>query len=298
MPRFLIGAPGRRTVAVLTTGGVFAALALVQVGSALAETRPGQLVLGCTTAGYGSSYTVPVTADDTPDPATAGAALALQVQATVPDLAGLAATVSGVHLSLPIPAQVDHVTGVTFTGGNLTGSQRVVGSTVELDFAGPADSGTVQLPAFTVQVVLRADSTSQTVVWAPPTDVSLDLLVGDTIVVTDCAPVAGSAPLNVTAVDGPIPPTTTTTAPTTTTTAPTTTTTAPTTTTTAPTTTITTTRPTTTTTRATTTTTRPTTTTRRNTTTTTRRTTTTRPTTTTTTRRSMACRLFPRFCTR
>jgi hypothetical protein len=327
MPRFLTGARRRNLAVVAVAATAVSGLAVARAGTALAESRASQLSLTCETAGLGTTVSVPMTAADTPDPAVAGGPVVLTVQAAAPSVPGLSATVTAVEIDLPLPAQVASVASVTYAGGNLTGSHTEAPGVITVRFTGSAPSGAAALPAFALNTRLRADATGSAV-WAAPSRVSVDLLVGDTMMQASCVPAAGTAALNATTV-GAVVPTTTTTTSTTATTAPTTSTTAPTTsTTTAPTTTApttststTTTRPTTTTTRPTTTTTRPTTTTTRPTTTTTRRatttttrrtttttrprttttrprTTTTRPRTTTTTSpvRGMLCRFFRFLC--
>jgi hypothetical protein len=236
---------------------------------AKADSVTSTIPMACAIPGLSQAADIPVTVTDTPDPATAGGNVTLDIVASLPPLP-LVVTVNKATYVLPIPAQVASVDSVTFTGGNVSATSSVGANGVTIVLTGPIQSDVLQAPGIHIATTLKSDAAGQTIQWKTFSNIISDVVVFGSNLVANCTPNNANQILNTTAVNAA--PVTTTTAAPTTTEAPTTTTTAgPTTTTTAAPTTTTTAAPTTTTTAA------PTT------------TTTVKPTTTTTAAHSAAC---------
>jgi hypothetical protein len=176
----------------------------------------------CSVAGASGPVTASTTATASPDPVAPGGTVALTVQAGTPLYPGFDATIETLTVEVPRPAQVSAITGVTFSGGNVSGTWEATPSGVELVFTGPVSTESAVLPTYTLTGTVALDTAGQTISWAAPV-VSSYLLTGETHFYSDCLPAAG-ATIATTAVGAP---TTTTTATTTSTSTSTTSTTRP-----------------------------------------------------------------------
>ena len=103
--------------------------------AARADTVTTSVSVSCPIVG---AVTVPITATDTPDPATAGGHVTLDIVSGIPSVP-IVVTINSVTLVVPAPTQVASLDSVTFTGCNLTGSYTVAAdnSSVSITLTGP-----------------------------------------------------------------------------------------------------------------------------------------------------------------
>jgi hypothetical protein len=180
---------GRRAAVAGAAAAVLAALGLATAGPAAAATVATTYT--CSVAGASGPVTVSTTATATPDPVVPGGTVALAVQAGTPLYPGFDATIETLTVEIARPAQVSAITGVTFSGGNVTGSWGATPTGVQLVFTGPVSTTSVVLPTYTLTGTVAAGTAGQTISWAAPV-VSSYLLTGETHFYSDCLPAAGA----------------------------------------------------------------------------------------------------------
>jgi hypothetical protein len=203
--RSCLPASRRLVVAVSVLAGlaVLVGVTVLPATPALAENRTTTVSAVCSIGGLATAVSVPFTANDRPDPVTAGSVMTLRVQPGALHFNGVSAILQATTLTMSVPAQIASVKSVTFTGGNLTGSYQVIGSQLRVTFAGPVDAAAAQPPAFTVRATVRSNVGGQTITWPAPSMFDTQLVAGGTAFTAPCTTKAGTAPLNSTIVRAP-----------------------------------------------------------------------------------------------
>jgi hypothetical protein len=187
----LARAKTRRRVAVV------GAAALALTGVAMLRTRGVEAhevttayPLTCSMVGLSPTFT---TNHDPEAGATPGLPLTLHVHLATP-ATGMAMPTTSLSFTLPKPALVQKVNGVTFkAGGNFTGSATVNQATgvASLTFRGSAASNAITLPDFDISAVTSASATpGDKIQWIGPSQVTL---MNGTAAVDTCTPAGGSA---------------------------------------------------------------------------------------------------------
>jgi hypothetical protein len=121
---------------------------------------------------------------------TPGGNLALTVDLATP-ATGMAMPTKLVQFSLPKPALIERITGVTFApGGNFYGGASIgADGTVALTFMGDTQSNAIDLPVFTIAAVTKTSAmVGEKVSWIGPSSIKLDNGTTDT-----CTPASGAA---------------------------------------------------------------------------------------------------------
>ncbi|MEJ5254005.1 MAG: hypothetical protein WHS89_01530, partial [Acidimicrobiales bacterium] len=210
----------RQRLAIITAVALMVATVVILrlPGGAGADSQTSTVSANCSALGINLSATVPITVTDTPDPATEGGQVTLDIESGLPTLS-LTVTINSATINIPIPSQVQSVDSVTFTGGNVTGSWSATATNLALTYTGPISSSSIQIPKATIVQTLKPGTAGQTVQWKTFSSIVSNAVLGSTPLTANCTPANPNQVLNTTAIQAP--PTTTTTAPpTTTTTAP------------------------------------------------------------------------------
>jgi hypothetical protein len=163
---FLVGAPGSMSAALASTGGV------------------GPVAVVCSAAGVAApaSSRIPIiTATSGSDAISEDGLLPVTFGTALPDLPdGL--SVTGAHLTLPIPVDVSNV-DLTFAGGTIEATSWDARSgteiVVHLQSAGPRAAVETELPAITVSYAFDLGSAGRTVHWPAFTSVATDVVTAD-----------------------------------------------------------------------------------------------------------------------
>jgi hypothetical protein len=176
---------------------VVGAVALALTGVALTRTKGAEAhevvtpyPLTCSMVGLNPTFT----STHVPEAGTtAGAPLTLQVKLATP-ATGMAMPTTSLSFTLPKPALISRITGVTFkTGGNFTGSASVNATTgaATLTFRGNAQSNAITLPDFDIAgVTSTAAMPGDRVSWIGPSQITL---LNGTAAVDTCTPASGAA---------------------------------------------------------------------------------------------------------
>ena len=163
---------GRRQLAVLVAVTLALAGMVVVRGqrAASADTKTTAVSVTCPIVG---AVSVNITASDTPDPATAGGSVTLDVQSGAPSIP-ITVTINSITLVIPSPEQVASLDGVTFDGGNMTGAFTVApdNKSVSVVFTGPVQSTAVTLPKMSIKTTLKSGTAGQTISWSGPTSIA------------------------------------------------------------------------------------------------------------------------------
>jgi hypothetical protein len=142
----------------------------------------------------------PFTASDTPDPVPSAGSVQLDVMASAPVPPGISVTIDSLTLEFPLPAQVAKVDGVTFSGGNMTGSFQAAADKVSVTYTGPQPAEALALPTAQIKATLKPGT--EAVSWPGPTGIAT-VIAG--LGPQNCTAVAGNPPLQVTSIVGGTP---------------------------------------------------------------------------------------------
>ena len=193
----------RRAIAV---SAVAAGLAIAGMGTMLqqASAEPVDSKIAATCAmGTGTiDVTVPLTVDDKVDPVDAGGSEVLVTKTGAPALP-VDATINKLVVTTPVPAQINSIDDVTFSGGNMKSSYSVSGSNIIVTFTGPVDSKSIQVPTVTAKLTVRSDAAG-TIDWKPFSEVDADTNFG----LAKCKPNDPNQAVNTTTVTASSPSTT------------------------------------------------------------------------------------------
>jgi hypothetical protein len=166
---------GRRQLVVITTA------VLLFVGFAMIRSQQGASAhevitpypLTCSMVGLSPTFTT----NHTPTAGTTpGGTVVLDVNMATP-ATGMAMPVKMVEFSLPKPALIQTITGVSFkAGGNFLGSASIdAAGTINLMFMGNTQSNTMTLPVFDITAVTKTSAVvGDKVSWMGPSTVKLD----------------------------------------------------------------------------------------------------------------------------
>jgi hypothetical protein len=178
----------RTRVAVLGAAAlILTALVMSRSVSVQAHEVTTPYPLTCSMVGLNPTFT---TNHDPMDGTTPGGTVVLHVHLATP-ATGMAMTTKVIDFSLPKPALIERIVGVTFKpGGNFSGMASVDASgTAAIMFMGNAMSNAIVLPDFDITAVTKTSATvGDKVSWIGPSKVLLDNGATDT-----CTPAGGTA---------------------------------------------------------------------------------------------------------